>query len=226
MSNESAGVPREAEEPTGSGAEFDATAASAILAASGQVARRLSVSGTVLFVAWGTAWTVGYLLLWATARGASPQAVAPGWALATYFALLIGAGVVTAVHVTRRSRGLRGQSATTGTMYGLSWAFAFVAVSMVIGAMARHGLDPEQMAVLSNGIASLVVGTLYMAGAAMSREKAWFVLGAWIVAVTAFACFLPVVQLYLVMALAGGGGMLVAAAVTANWRTRGRRSPR
>ncbi|WP_454299628.1 hypothetical protein [Salana multivorans] len=89
-----------------------------------------------------------------------------------------------------------------------------MSVSAIIGGLAGHGLTNAQIAVLSNGLSCLVVGALYMAGAAMTRQRTWFVLGAWIVLVGGFSTALPVVQLYLLMSLGGGGGMLVAALVS------------
>lgn len=199
--------------------DFDPADALAILDDQGSVARRLYVNGTVLFAAWGTAWFIGYFLLWLTGRHTA-DGIAAGWALTVYTALLIGAGVVTAVHIARRSRGMRGTSSTTGALYGLSWAFSFVAVSLIIGGMSRLGLDGPQIAVLSNALSCLVVGALYMAGAAMWRQRAWFALGAWVVIVAGVATNLPLAALYLVMSIAGGGGMLVAALASAAMQRR------
>ncbi|ROR96770.1 hypothetical protein EDD28_1361 [Salana multivorans] len=201
---------------------FDPALAQAILDAQPDVTRRLTIDGAVLFTAWGLAWLVGYLLLWFTGRESADD-TAPGWALATFFGLLVSAGVVTAVHIARRSRGVRGVSADSGLLYGLSWTFSFIAVSFIIGGLAQHGLSGPQIAVLSNGVSCLVVGALYMAGAAMTRQRTWFVLGAWIAAVGGFTTALPIAQLYLVMALAGGGGMLAAAALSS---VRGRSTSR
>lgn len=194
-------------------AAFGPAQAQAILDQQPVVARRLYVDGPVLFTTWGVAWTIGYLLLWLTGRE-TEDGTASLWAIMTFVALLVGAGVVTTVHIVRRIRGVRGSSAEQGLLYGLSWSFSFVSVSAIIGGLAGHGLTNAQIAVLSNGLSCLVVGALYMAGAAMTRQRTWFVLGAWIVLVGGFSTALPVVQLYLLMSLGGGGGMLVAALVS------------
>lgn len=208
-------------DPRSTDPEFDPADAQAILADQPVVAQRLTVDGAVLFTAWGLAWVLGYAVLWFTGR-TSPDGRATGWAFAVFQVLLAAAVVVTAVHIARRSRGVRGDSASAGAMYGFTWAFAFVAVSLVIGGMLRHGLDAVQVAALANAMACLVVGTLYMAGAAMVRDRSWFVLGAWIVLVGGVATALPITTLYLVMALAGGGGMLLAALVLQVGRHRAR----
>ncbi len=201
---------------------FDPALAKAILDDQGTVARRLHVEPPLLFTIWGVAWLIGYFLLWLTGR-TTEDGTAAGWALGAYSALLVLATVVTAVHIVRRSRGLRGGTSSAGTLYGLAWGFSFVAVSLIIGGLARHGLSNPQIAVLANAVSCLVVGALYMAGAAMYRERYWFALGAWIVVVAGVATMLPLVALYLVMSIAGGGGMLVAALVTSVTRTRGSR---
>lgn len=190
--------------------DFDATQARRLLDDAERVGERLGPDARILYGAWGLAWLAGYGTLWFTSRnGGAP----PTWAFVVFAACLAAAGVVTAIHIARRTGGVRGASATTGTMYGLTWPVAFLATGIMLGALSRAGLTGEQMALVSNGFAVLVVGALYMAGGAMYRDRAWFVLGAWITLVVAVGTLLGVPALFLVMSLAGGGVMLVAALV-------------
>lgn len=190
--------------------DFDATEARRLLDDAEQVGKRLGPDARILYGAWGLAWLLGYGVLWLTSRdGGAP----PAWAFIVFTALLGAAGVVTAVHIARRSGGVRGASATTGTMYGLAWPVAFLATGVMLAALSQAGLSGANMALVSNGFSVLVVGALYMAGAAMHRDWAWFVLGAWITLVAAVGPVLGVPALFLVMSLAGGGVMLVAALV-------------
>lgn len=190
--------------------DFDATQARRVLADADRIGERLGPDSRILYGAWGLAWLLGYGTLWFTSRdGGAP----PTWAFVVFAGALAAAGVVTAVHIARRAGGVRGASADAGTMYGLTWPVAFIATGIMLGALSQAGLTGEQMALVSNGFTVLVVGALYMAGGAMYRDRAWFVLGVWITLVVAVGTLLGVPYLFLVMSLAGGGVMLVAALV-------------
>lgn len=195
------------------GPEMDLETARLILADADSVRDRLEPDSRLLFGVWGVAWLVGYLLLWFTAgsTGESQEGIPAGWAFAVFGGLLMSAIVVTIVHISRRSRGLRGDSARTGAMFGWIWAVAFAVVFLVITGLRNAGVEGPAMALVSNALPSLVVGVLYMAGAATYRDVPWFVLGAWIALVGGGATLLGVPGTYLVMALAGGGGLLLGA---------------
>lgn len=190
--------------------DFDATQARRLLADAERIGERLGPDSRILYGAWGLAWLLGYGTLWFTSRaGGAP----PTWAFVVFGAALGVAGVVTAVHIAQRTGGVRGASAVTGTMYGLTWPIAFAATGIMLGVLSQAGLTGEQMALVSNGFTVLVVGALYMAGGAMYRDRAWFALGVWITLVVAVGTLLGVPALFLVMSLAGGGVMLVVAIV-------------
>lgn len=169
----------------------------------------------------GLAWLLGYgtLALTQNANG-----LPPAGAFVVFGALLLAAGVLTAVHITRRSAGLRGASTRAGVMYGITWPISFVVVSVMVGALGNAGVDGEAMAIAANGAFTILVGVLYMAGGAMYRDMTWFLLGVWIAVVAAVAGLAGLPALYWIMALAGGGGLLIRAsiAVITQARTRGR----
>lgn len=190
----------------------DPAALLALIAAQRESAlRRMSPTMAVIGTAWGLAWLIGYGVLYLTFDGG----VSPWWAFAIFVALLAGAIVVTAVHTARRSGGLQGDSARVGAMYGWAWVIGFVAAGLIFSSVARSGADPEVMAVVSNGVSCLVVGLLYLAGGMIWREGRMFALGAWIVLIAGVASLAGAPAIYLVMALAGGGGFLVAAVADA-----------
>lgn len=190
----------------------DPAALLALIAAQREsIRRRTTPTMAVIGTAWGLAWLLGYLALYLTFDGTS----SPWWAFAIFTSLLVLAVVVTAVHTARRVSGLGGDSATVGTMYGWAWMIGFVAAALIIASVVRAGAGPEVLAVLSNAVSSLVVGLLYLAGGMLWREGRMFALGAWIALVAGLASLAGPPTTYLVMALAGGGGFLLAAVADA-----------
>lgn len=169
--------------------------------------RRTSPTLAVIGTAWGLAWLIGYLALYLTYDGGTSSA----WAFILFAGLLASAVAVTAVHTTRRASGVGGDSATVGAMYGGAWAVGFVAAGLVFAGAVRAGASPDVLAVLTNGVSCLVVGLLYLAGGIVWREGRMFALGAWIALVAGLASLAGPPTNYLAMALAGGGGFLVAA---------------
>ncbi len=182
----------------------------------------------LLFLAWGVAWLVGYLCLWTSALrtaedpdaerlttgagrvvGAQPEP----WAFWVFFGLIAAAVGFTIVHSVSRTAGTRGVSARTGAMYGWSWMLGFASYGVVLGGLARAGASEEVMALASNAFACLVVGLLYLGGAAAFGSRGLFVLGLWILLVAAVATYSGLPLTYLVMALLGGGGFLVMAGI-------------
>lgn len=173
----------------------------------------LDVDVRLLYGTWGIAWLVGFGAFWFTAGGPSGRyEVPPAWTGVVFGLLIISAIVVTAVHTTRATRGIRGSTAEVGAMYGWSWFIGFAAVAAVLGGLVRAGASNEVLALAATGMSCTVVGVLYLGGGATWRDRAQFGLGAWILVTTAAGVIAGLPWLYLVMALAGGGGFLLAAA--------------
>ena len=181
-----------------------------------RVAEALDVDARLLFGAWGAAWLVGFTLQWLAAREDLPGVVAG----AAFGALMVLAGVVTAVHIGRRSVGVRGPSARQGAMYGWSWSLSFAGIVALGAGLARLGAGSDVVGLVMTVASTLIVGALYMAGGAMWGDATFFALGAWIAVVTAVAAVVASEATPLVMALAGGGGMLAAAGRDAVLRRR------
>lgn len=173
----------------------------------------LDVDVRLLYGVWGVAWLVGFGAFWLTAGGPGGSYERPPWWTGLLFALLIGgAVVVSAVQTTRATRGLRGGSAEVGAMVGWSWFLGFAAVAALLVGLARSGATEQVLALASTGISCTVVGLLYLGGGATWRDRAQFGLGAWILLTTAVGTVVGLPWIYLVMAVAGGGGFLLAAA--------------
>lgn len=191
--------------------QLDAAASLALIHAQQEHVRdRGEPDARLLFAMWGTAWLGGYLALFLTAR-TSPTFQPSALAFAVFGVVLVGAAVGTVVHVLRRSAGVRGPSARSGAMYGWSWFLGFLAVYLVNTGIVNAGASDEVIAIAWNSTSCLVVGVLYMAGGALWQERPMFALGVWIVIVTGAAAVVGMPWTYLVMAVAGGGGMLVLA---------------
>lgn len=167
------------------------------------------VDARLLFGAWGAAWLVGFTALWLAFR--EEPVLETGTGLAVLAVALTAAAVVTAVHLARRSSGVRGGSAVQGAMYGWAWFLSFLGVFALGAGLDRAGGSFLLVAHVQTVVSALLVAALYMAGGALWGDRTQFVLGAWIAVVTTVAAVIGPPHTLLVMALAGGGGMLVAA---------------
>jgi hypothetical protein len=105
-------------------------------------------------------------------------------------------------------------------MYGWSWTLGFGGIVALAAALARAGAGPQVIQTVMTIASPMLVGVLYMAGAAIWRDRTQFVLGAWICVVTIVAALVGLPLMLAVMALAGGGGMLAAAVVVSGARRR------
>ncbi len=186
-----------------------------------KVAAATDVDGRLLFGVWGAAWLLGFGALYTVAGDRPLLDWSPTAAGLVFAGLLVAAMVVTAVHIARRTAGVHGTSSTQGAMYGWAWFLGFVGVFALPAALGRAGADEVVVQVTMTLVPPLLVGVLYMAGAAIWRDRTQFVLGAWILAVTIVASFVGTPGMLAVMALAGGGGMLAGALADAV-RRRGR----
>lgn len=195
----------------------DAADALAIIAAQRAVADDTRPSSALLFGVWGAAWLIGYGGFWLTARDdGSPSLPAVVVAIAGGVLAI----VVTIVHVSRRTRGIAGASARQGALFGWAWPIAFLAQSMIVGGLGKAGASDEVTSLAANAIAALVVGLLYIAGGLLWSSTAMYVMGGWMALVGAAAAVTGLPGSYLVMALAGGGGLLALGAVD-RMRSRG-----
>lgn len=175
-----------------------------------RVGRDLAPDPVLLYVTWGLAWVLGFTAFYLVMSGAVDT---PWWAAGiVFFALILVAMVVTTVRTARAASGVRGVSAQVGAMYGWSWALGFAALSAVNAGLIGTGLSGDQIAMLWSSTPLLLVGVLYLAGGALWRDPVQYGLGAWVLATGSVSVFAGVPGNYLALAIAGGGGFLVAAA--------------
>jgi hypothetical protein len=197
--------------PAGADEAPDPAAAWAIIAAQRARAEDTRPSSTWIFALWGTAWLIGYGAMWLTARDDRRPSL-----LAVVLAIALGvvAVVLTIVHVLRRTRGIAGAGARQGALYGWAWPIGFAAQSMIVGGLGQAGASDEVTGLAANAIAALVVGLLYIAGGLLWQDTPMYVIGGWMALVGAAAAVTGLPASYLVMAVAGGGGMLALGLVS------------
>lgn len=179
-----------------------------------RVGAAFDVDPRLVYGVWGVAQLVGFGLIGASWRvDREPLLpIPPAAAVLAYVGCIVAAVVVTVVHTTRATRGLRGQSAVQGAMYGWAWFLGFLCMSFVIGGLVNAGLSYVAYMLLWPALTGMVVGLMYLAGGALWRDRVQYGLGAWVLVTSTVGTLAGVPGNYAVMALAGGGGFLAAAA--------------
>lgn len=177
--------------------------------------RELEVNQAVVYAAWGLAWLVAYGVTFLAHGGSNPPiAPLPDWILGVVWpAATAGALLVMGVHIGRRRRGVGGASAAEGRWFGLGWLIAFAAALPVAFALRPGGPEDLEYWLFPSVVISVVVGTAYIFSGVGWRDRLLYVVGAWILAVNALGVLVGFAWYPLVLALLGGGGFLVAAAV-------------
>jgi hypothetical protein len=208
--NETAGTAR------GTGDGLDARGAAAIAAQAGERARReLRVRRPVVFVTWGLVVLVGYGAMWLSVRGQRPV-TGPAWeALLLAFLLAVAAAGVTANVVDRAASGVGGRSEAQRGIFCLALAAGFAALEVEKQALWHAGVSHALAALLGEAIPMLVAGLVLVASSAVTARPDWprLGLGLWLLAVAAGGAWAGPVTSLAVGALAGGGGILLMAAI-------------
>ncbi len=132
----------------------------------------------VIYFVWAAAYLLGYGLLHGAAFGWLPLSY--GAALLIGALVLLAAVAYTAVAGIRSGSQIRGDSRFAGMAYGMSWMGGFLVVALFSIAISRLLGDENQLVTgwLINSVAILVVGIMYMAGAAIFGDRPMFLLGA------------------------------------------------
>ncbi|MGJ7439615.1 hypothetical protein [Aquipuribacter sp. MA13-6] len=166
---------------------------------------------------WGTAQLVGFGAVAASwpVEGGAVLPVPVLAAVGVYAALVAAAVVVTVRHTAAAERGLDGPSRRVRRLHGLSWPVAFNAGAALVLAMGLAGADAELLMLLWPALTGLLVGLLYLAAAAIWQDRLRLGIGLWMIVVAVVAPFAGAPGNYVVMAVAGGGGFLLAALAVA-----------
>ncbi|MBF4994163.1 hypothetical protein ITX31_08570 [Arthrobacter gandavensis] len=185
--------------------------------------RNLGGNTALVYLIWGITWIVGYGSLWGTQQGRLD--LAPSAALGILGTALAAATVATIVLFARSSRGVRGQSAFQGGMYGLAWTLGFTVMAAMSAVIGRAMEDFWLRGLLVNSIAVLVVGLLYITGGIIFNDKAQSLLGIWLLLV-AIAALVSGPEFFLAVFLFLGATGLLAGSAVEYVRTRRQRNGR
>jgi hypothetical protein len=177
--------------------------------------RELAVRRPALFVTWGLAVLVGYGTLWLSVRGQHPFHGPTVPAIVTLVALFLAAAIITARFIDRASSGVGGPSVLQRGIFVSALAAGVLAMDIFIHAAARAGAGRPLIALIGAAAPLLVAGVVFVASCAVNGvlDRPRLILGLWLLAVAAYGGWAGPVTYLAVIALAGGGGIVLMAAV-------------
>jgi hypothetical protein len=163
---------------------------------------------------WGFAWLIGFAFYFLRFGPDGRVFVdMPVWLPpAVLLGLILAAGITTGIYGARAGRYITGPSSQQGAMYGITWSVAFAGVAVVLSQVSNV-LPDAQLNLLWAGVMVALTGALHMAGGAIFQDRPLFVLGAWISLVNIVGALVGTGWHSLIVAVFGGGGMLVAGTV-------------
>lgn len=187
-----------------------------------KAAASLRVDPVRILGAWGAAWLGGFGAVYLASAGGPGPFLAMRTALVVLGAVFALAVAATMSESVRRGRGVAGPSRQVGAMYGWGWGLALATLFAVNMGLAHEGLASGLRPLVWSGSALLVVGLMYLAAGIIWRDRVQYGLGAWTLIVGAASVSAGAPDNFAVLSLAGGGGFLVAAAVSRAVRRRSR----
>jgi hypothetical protein len=199
---------------------FDTRAAAALIRSTTENTRRsLDVRVPQLYAGWGVAWLVGLGAMWLSVRNQVHYSGPSAASAILLGVLLVAAVILTIYSIIRATRGIQGQSARQGTMFGFAWPIGFALCYALEGGLAHAGASGTVLGLVGAAGPLLVTSLIYLVGSAIWLDMAMFTMGAWLAVVAAVGVWTGPVTVLLVNAVAGGGGFLVMAGYLL-WRRR------
>ena len=185
--------------------------------------KRHEIKVAPLLTAWGLAWLVGYAAL---ALYREPDYDMPRVPYLFFCGCLAAALLFTFAYIIPKARGIRGRSSREGTYYSLAWALGMPLCAIILGranaflVSVNTARANEIASLVSNALPCLVVGVIFLMSAALWDETVMGILGGWILLVTLVVTIVGMPWAWWIMSVAGGGGMLVAAIISAVTRMK------
>ncbi|ACU38278.1 ABC transporter permease [Actinosynnema pretiosum subsp. pretiosum] len=157
----------------------------------------------------------------ALSRGADPPLPLPHWVPLVVLALFLVPALALSVRAgVRAQRGAGPERERAESLLGGAWCTGFVALALAITGLAAG--TPSLQDVLWPAGSVLIVGMVNVAEGAVRRDVLHYALGTWLALLSSASLFLDVAGVYAVLAVAGGGGYALAAALAG---TRVARTP-
>lgn len=166
----------------------------------------LDVRSDRQLMAWGTAWLIGLGSMWLEVRGQQPYS-GPTWTLGVLAVALTGAGAVVAIHLTRATRGIGGESALRGRVEILAWGVGFLSLFVFSAALSMLDPSPQVMGLVLGCGSIAVTGFGFLVNGAAWANPVVARVGVALLILAAVAGFAGPVGLLAIAALAGGGTM-------------------
>jgi hypothetical protein len=183
--------------------------------------RELVISAPLVYMAWGLVWLLGYGAMWLSVRGQHPYSGPSGVSIAAVFVLAGFAVAAVVVIVSRAAAGIDGQSVRYRRIILAAWATGYLILLVVQAAIISPASTRKYVFVAFAG-PLLLAGLIYILASALGRNRAAFVLGAWLVIAGASCAWQAPAAILATCALAGGGAFLLAAVFEARFRAHAR----
>jgi hypothetical protein len=173
--------------------------------------RQLTPDPRLFLWPWGGAWLLGFTLYFLRfgpdGRVFVPM---PSWLpLTVLLVLIFAAGIVSGINGARAGRAVSGPSSEQGVMYGITWSVAFAGMAIVL-AQVSDFLPEDKVNLLWAGAMVALTGALHMVGGAIYRDRSLFALGIWTSVINVVGVLVGAGWHSLIVAVLGGGGMLLA----------------
>ena len=150
---------------------MDAVQAAALLDQTQRSTRQaLQIRYAPIYLAWGVAWLVGLGAMWLSVRGQQPYYGPSGVSAAVLGTLLGAAALVTSLVIVRATKGVGGQSAVQGAIWGAAFSAGYAEWFAVAGAIDHYGASRAVLGIAYAVGPALVTGLLYMVAAAIWAE--------------------------------------------------------
>ncbi|WEV64116.1 hypothetical protein [Bifidobacterium sp. ESL0732] len=170
------------------------------------------------FGIWGAAWLIGYSAL---ALGTTPLAnndtTTNAWSFTIFAIVLVLAFVVSCFLNARNASGIRSGNQMfhyfkrMGKVAGWSYPLAFIFSMCGLAIFAdKYGPENTEMSVLYNFVVPLILGLIYWLQGAMYNDRTLSITGLWMMALSWSTILAGIPVGYWIMALLGGGGLLIA----------------
>jgi uncharacterized membrane protein len=141
----------------------------------------------------------------------SPYRTPSAWTFVVMGACMAAALAISMITIGRAMRRSNRLVVHLGKLYGWAWAISFICLFFIIGGLGHAGASAAVIGLFASAGPALVVSVMYLVSGALWNNRTMFVVGAWLALTSGVAVIFGVVTFDLLIALAGGGGFLVAA---------------